>query len=107
MRFRIAALAVLAALVAQPAFAGPSPTLEKVRKNGYLRCGVSEGLPGFANPDAKGEWTGLDVDFCRAMAAAIFNDPKKVRFTPTSAKVRFTALLSGEYDVLSRVTTWT
>ena len=107
MRTRVAALAFLAALIAQPAFAGPSPTLEKVRKNGYLRCGVSEGLPGFANPDAKGEWTGLDVDYCRAIAAAIFNDPKKVRFTPTSAKVRFTALQSGEYEVLSRVTTWT
>jgi general L-amino acid transport system substrate-binding protein len=107
MRLRLALLAVLAAVVAQPAFAAPSPTLEKVRKNGYLRCGVSEGLPGFSNPDAKGNWTGLDVDFCRAIAAAIFNDPSKVRYTPASAKVRFTALTSGEYDVLSRNTTWT
>ena len=79
--------------------AANSPTLEKVKKNGYLRCGVSEGLPGFGQPDNKGEWTGLDVDFCRAIAAAIFNDPKKVRFTPTSAKVRFTALQAGEFDL--------
>ena len=107
MRIRLAALAILTVLAAQPAFAGPSPTLEKIRKNGYLRCGVSEGLPGFSNPDAKGNWTGLDVDFCRALAAAIFNDASKVRYTPSSAKVRFTALLSGEYDVLSRNTTWT
>jgi general L-amino acid transport system substrate-binding protein len=64
-------------------------------------------LPGFASPDAKGNWTGMDVDFCRAVAAAIFNDPKKVRFTPTSAKVRFTVLQSGEVDLLSRNTTWT
>ena len=107
MRIRLAILAFLAAIVAQPAFAGPSPTLEKVRKNGYLRCGVSEGLQGFSSPDAKGNWTGLDVDFCRAIAAVIFNDAQKVRFTPASAKVRFTALQSGEYDVLSRNTTWT
>src|SRR5215475_964240 len=102
MRIRLALLAFLAAAVAQPAWAAPSPTLEKVRKNGYLRCGVSEGLPGFSNPDAKGNWTGLDVDFCRAIASAIFNDPSKVRYTAASAKVRFTALTSGEYDVLSR-----
>ena len=64
-------------------------------------------MPGFGQPDNKGKWTGLDVDFCRAIAAAIFNDPKKVRFTPTSAKVRFTALQAGEFDLLSRNTTWT
>ena len=87
--------------------AANSPTLEKVKKNGYLRCGVSEGLPGFSQPDNKGEWQGLDVDFCRAIASAIFNDAKKVRFTPTSAKVRFTALQAGDFDVLSRNTTWT
>ncbi|MBI1211182.1 MAG: transporter substrate-binding domain-containing protein [Alphaproteobacteria bacterium] len=107
MRIRVAALAFLAAILTQPAFAGPSPTLQKVLKNGYLRCGVSEGLQGFSTPDAKGRWTGLDVDFCRALAAAIFGDAQKVRFTPASAKVRFTALQSGEYDVLSRNTTWT
>ena len=109
MRLSLAPLAavVFALLAAVPALAAGSPTLERVKKNGYLRCGVNEGLPGFANPDAKGNWTGMDVDFCRAIAAAIFNDPKKVRFTPTSAKVRFTALQAGEFDLLSRNTTWT
>jgi general L-amino acid transport system substrate-binding protein len=100
------ALAAAATLAAGPAQAA-SPTLAKVKKNGYLRCGVNEGLPGFANPDAKGNWSGFDVDFCRGMAAAIFNDPNKVRFTPTSAKIRFTVLQTGEVDVLSRNTTWT
>ncbi len=106
MRLLFAALsAFLLAIV--PALAAGSPTLERVKKNGYLRCGVHEGLPGFGSPDSKGNWTGMDVDFCRAIAAAIFNDPKKVRFTPTSAKVRFTVLQSGEVDLLSRSTTWT
>ena len=72
-----------------------------------LSCGVSQGLPGFSTPDDKGNWTGLDVDICRAVAAAIFNDPTKVKFVPLSAKDRFTALQSGEIDVLSRNTTWT
>ena len=72
-----------------------------------LSCGVSQGLPGFSAPDDKGNWTGLDVDLCRAIAAAIFNDPTKVKFVPLSAKDRFTALQSGEIDVLSRNTTWT
>ena len=110
MRLRLTSLAaVLVAfgIAATPVIAANSPTLEKVRKNGFLRCGVSEGLPGFSQPDNKGEWTGMDVDFCRAIASAIFNDPKKVRFTPASAKVRFTALQAGEFDVLSRNTTWT
>jgi len=88
------------------AFAAPSPTLERVKKNGYLRCGVGEGLIGFSAPDAKGHWTGLDADFCRAVAAAIFDDPTKVRFTPTSAKVRFTALQAGDFEILARNTTW-
>lgn len=103
---RFAALALVAAFSAGAALAA-SPTLAKVKKNGFLRCGVNEGLPGFAVPDTKGEWSGFDVDFCRAIAAAIFNDPKKVRFFPTSAKVRFTALQTGDFDVLSRNTTWT
>lgn len=101
-------LAIVLSLAAgaTPVWAGSSPTLERVKKNGFLRCGVNEGLPGFANPDSKGNWSGFDVDFCRALAAVIFNDPGKVRFTPTSAKVRFTALQSGEVDLLSRNTTW-
>ncbi|MCY4381162.1 MAG: amino acid ABC transporter substrate-binding protein [Proteobacteria bacterium] len=82
-------------------------TLAKVMKNGFITCGVSQGLPGFSNPDAKNNWTGIDVDYCRALAAAVFNDTTKVKFIPTSAKDRFTALQSGEVDLLSRNTTWT
>lgn len=82
-------------------------TLKTVTSRGILSCGVSQGLPGFSSPDDKGNWTGLDVDVCRAIAAAIFNDPTKVKFVPLSAKDRFTALQSGEIDVLSRNTTWT
>ena len=82
-------------------------TLKTVKDRGSLICGVSQGLPGFSNPDDKGAWTGLDVDFCRAIAAAIFNDPAKVKYTPLSAKDRFEPLKSGEIDVLSRNTTWT
>ncbi|WP_316203364.1 MULTISPECIES: amino acid ABC transporter substrate-binding protein [unclassified Bradyrhizobium] len=82
-------------------------TLKTVKDRGMLACGVSQGLPGFSAPDDKGNWTGLDVDVCRAIAAAIFNDPTKIKFVPLSAKDRFTALQSGEIDVLSRNTTWT
>jgi general L-amino acid transport system substrate-binding protein len=82
-------------------------TLDDVKSKGYLQCGVSQGLSGFSNFDDKGNWTGIDVDYCRAIAAAIFGDPEKVKFTPLSAKERFTALSSGEIDVLSRNTTWT
>jgi general L-amino acid transport system substrate-binding protein len=82
-------------------------TLNTVKERGSLLCGVSQGLPGFSNPDDKGHWTGLDVDFCRAVAAAIFNDPNKVKFTPLSAKDRFEPLKSGQIDLLSRNTTWT
>jgi general L-amino acid transport system substrate-binding protein len=82
-------------------------TLQNVKDRGTLSCGVSQGLPGFSTPDDKGNWTGLDVDVCRAIAAAIFGDPTKVKFVPLSAKDRFTALQSGEIDVLSRNSTWT
>ena len=82
-------------------------TLDDVRTKGYVQCGVSQGLPGFSNADDSGNWTGIDVDLCRAVAAAIFGDGDKVRFTPLSAKQRFTALSSGEIDILSRNTTWT
>jgi general L-amino acid transport system substrate-binding protein len=97
-------LALAAGLTAQ---AADAQTLKTVKDRGMLSCGVSQGLPGFSSPDDKGNWTGLDVDVCRAIAAAIFNDPTKVKFVPTSAKDRFTALQSGEIDVLSRNTTWT
>jgi len=82
-------------------------TLESVKEKGHLQCGVTSGLPGFSQPDEKGSWTGIDVDTCRAVAAAIFGDAKAVEFTPLTAKERFTALQSGEIDVLSRNTTWT
>ena len=82
-------------------------TLKTIKDRGMVTCGVSQGLPGFSAPDDKGNWTGIDVDICRAVSAAIFNDPTKVKFVPLSAKDRFTALQSGEIDVLSRNTTWT
>jgi general L-amino acid transport system substrate-binding protein len=87
--------------------AATAQTLKTVKDRGMVSCGVGQGLPGFSSPDDKGNWTGLDVDVCRAIAAAIFNDPSKVKFVPLSAKDRFTALQSGEIDVLSRNTTWT
>jgi general L-amino acid transport system substrate-binding protein len=97
-------LALAAGLSTQAATA---QTLKTVKDRGLLSCGVSQGLPGFSSPDDKGNWTGIDVDVCRAIAAAIFNDTSKVKFVPLSAKDRFTALQSGEIDVLSRNTTWT
>ena len=98
----IVALAV--AVVAQNASA---QTLKAVKDRGMLNCGANGTLAGFGLPDAQGKWTGLDVDFCRAIAAAVLNDGDKVKFVPLSAKDRFTALQSGEVDVLARNTTWT
>ena len=82
-------------------------TLDGVRQRGALACGVSTGLAGFGLPDDRGVWRGFDIDDCRAVAAAIFDDPQKIKFTPLSGKDRFTALQSGEVDLLSRNTTWT
>ncbi|MFG6176491.1 amino acid ABC transporter substrate-binding protein [Halomonas sp. THAF12] len=82
-------------------------TLDEVKERGTLRCGVNVGLSGFSSPDENGTWQGLDVQTCRAVSSAIFGDPEKVVFTPLTAKERFTALQSGEIDVLSRNTTWT
>jgi len=87
--------------------ASAGATLDAVKGKGYLQCGVNTSLPGFSNADDKGNWTGLDVDLCRAVAAAVFGDATKVRFTPLTAKERLTALQSGEIDLLSRNTTWT
>src|SRR5215212_2614754 len=98
------ALALAGGLSTQAATA---QTLKTVKDRGMLSCGVHQGLPGFSSPDDKGNWTGLDVDVCRGIAAAILNDPTKVKFVPLSAKDRFTALQSGEIDVLIRNTTWT
>ena len=97
-------LALAAGLSAQ---AAEAQTLKTIKDRGMLSCGVSQGLPGFSSPDDKGNWTGIDVDVCRAIAAAVLNDPTKIKFVPLSAKDRFTALQSGEIDVLSRNTTWT
>lgn len=97
-------LAVAAGFTVQAASA---QTLKAIKDRGMLSCGVTQGLAGFSLPDDKGNWTGLDVDICRAISAAIFNDPSKVKFVPLSAKDRFTALQSGEVDLLSRTTTWT
>ena len=82
-------------------------TLKTVKERGSLLCGVSQGIAGFSLPDDKGNWSGIDVEFCRAIAAAIFNDASKVKFVPLSSKDRFTALQSNAIDVLSRNSTWT
>jgi len=95
---------VAAAFVSTAANAG---TLDNVKKRGMLHCGVSTGLPGFSNPDDKNNWSGIDVDTCRAVAAAVLGDANKVKFTPLTAKERWTALQSSEVDMLSRNSTWT
>jgi general L-amino acid transport system substrate-binding protein len=99
--------ATMMALALVMGAAQASSTLEAVKKKGFVQCGVNTGLPGFSVADDKGQWTGVDVDFCRAVAAAVLNDAKAVKYTPLTAKERLTALQSGEIDVLSRNTTWT
>ena len=105
MKFRRLLTATAAASLA--AGMASAATLDDVKAKGFIQCGVTTGLVGFANPDADGNWNGFDVDYCRALAGAIFNDPDAVKFTPTTGKTRFTALASGEIDVLARNTTWT
>jgi general L-amino acid transport system substrate-binding protein len=104
---RVSIVFTVAAALLCTSVAASAQTMKKVVDRGALICGVSQGLPGFSNPDDKGNWTGFDVDVCRAIAAVIFNNATKVKYTPLSAKDRFTALQSGEIDVLSRNTTWT
>ncbi|WP_225027824.1 amino acid ABC transporter substrate-binding protein [Xinfangfangia pollutisoli] len=101
--------AFLGALAATTVIAGAAMagTLDDVKARGELICGSNTGLTGFGTPDANGNWTGFDVDLCRALAAAIFGDPTKVKFIPTTGETRFTALQSGEVDVLIRNSTWT
>ncbi len=106
-KFSIAMLGALVGLCLSVEASSAQATLKKVKDRGSLVCGVSQGLPGFSNPDDKGNWTGFDVDVCRAVAAAIFNDASKVKFSPLSAKDRFEALKSGDIDVLARNSTWT
>ena len=107
-RRAIVALASLASLASlTTAASAQTKTLDTVKQRGQLSCGVNTGLPGFAAPDDKGVWSGLDVDYCKSIAAAVLGDAGKVRYVPTTPKERFTALQSGEIDVLSRNTTWT
>ncbi|PMR68037.1 amino acid ABC transporter substrate-binding protein [Halomonas heilongjiangensis] len=96
-----------AAVALGTASVASAATLDDTRNRGAVQCGVSDGLPGFSAPDDQGEWQGLDVDVCRAVAAAVFGDAEAVRYISLNAVERFTALQSGEVDVLSRNTTWT
>jgi general L-amino acid transport system substrate-binding protein len=105
--FATCIIAAAAAGVSGAACAQSGKTLDQIKQRGYVICGVNPGLAGFGLPDDKGEWTGLDVDLCRAVTSAIFDDPNKVKFVPLTAKDRFTALQSGEIDVLIRNGTWT
>jgi len=98
---------IVALVVAVAAHGASAQTLKAVKDRGILNCGANGTLAGFGLPDAQGKWTGMDVDFCKAIAAAVLNDAEKVKFVPLSAKDRFTALQSGEVDVLARNTTWT
>jgi general L-amino acid transport system substrate-binding protein len=98
---------LLASVVWHACHAVAQPTLEAIRSKGSVRCGVNTGLAGFAQPDSSGEWRGIDVDVCRAVAAAVLGDAGRVRYTPLTAQQRFTALQSGEVDILSRNTSWT
>jgi general L-amino acid transport system substrate-binding protein len=100
----ISFLAIAAVCAAGSAQAGP--TLDKTRRADALACGVTTGVAGFSVPDSRGQWTGIDVDVCRGIAAAVLGDAQKVRFVPLTAQQRFTALQSGEVDILARVTTW-
>ena len=103
--FLAAAILVAALVAGSPAVR--AQTLAAVKERGTLKCGVGQGLLGFSSQGDQNNWTGFDVDFCRAIAAAIFDDPGKVTFTPLDAANRFSALKSGEIDVLSRNSTWT
>ncbi len=107
MKKTLLALGLGTAMSVAAATAATAGTLADVKAKGFVQCGVSQGLPGFSNADSKGNWAGLDVDICRGIAAAVFGDATKVKYTPLSSKERFTALQSGEIDVLSRNTTWT
>jgi general L-amino acid transport system substrate-binding protein len=108
--FRLIATGLVGALALAATTASvlaQAKTIDTIKQKGMLSCGVSPGVPGFSNPDDKGNWKGFDVDFCRAVSAVLFNDPDKVSYKPLTAKERFTALQSGEVDILSRTTTWT
>ncbi len=100
-------LKISLAAVTACAITASAGTLENVKKDGFIKCGVNNGLPGFSEVGSDKKWKGLDVDVCRSVAAAIFGDADKVKYVPLTGKERFTALQSGEVDILSRNTTWT
>src|ERR671912_1788762 len=104
---RYAFVGLSAIVLCASATPGTAGTLDAVRQRGVLQCGVSEGLFGFSQRNGAGEWSGFDVDFCRAVAGAIFDDRSKVAFVPLSAGERFDALRTGRVDLLSRNSTWT
>jgi general L-amino acid transport system substrate-binding protein len=105
MKLALATSAAATTLISLPAHAGKD--LDAIKKRGELICGVNTGLAGFSAADSQGKWSGMDVDVCRSVAAAILSDANKVRFVPLTAQQRFTALQSGEIDMLARNTTWT
>ncbi len=107
MKKNYLAAAAIASAVLMSSNVNAGTTFDAVKKKGFVQCGVTTGLTGFSAPDDKGNWSGIDVDGCRAVAAAMFGDANAVKFTPLTAKERFTALQSGEIDMLSRNTTWT
>lgn len=105
MKLLFVAALLAAGAVAMPAVAGV--TLDNVKKRGHVLCGVNTSAPGFSSADSQGKWRGLDVNICRSVAAAVLGDADKVKYVPLSSPQRFTALQSGEIDVLARNTTWT
>jgi general L-amino acid transport system substrate-binding protein len=112
LRRRVTALAVTLAAVLGLVLVAPHPAqagqnLDAIKSKGALRCAVNSGLAGFSAPDSKGVWTGIDVDFCKALAAAVLGDANKAQFVPSNTQNRFTLLQSGEVDILTRNTTWT
>src|SRR5512139_1149573 len=104
---RLATVLCVAIAALDPSTAGASDTLSGVKSRGIVRCGVSEGIAGFSQRDASGHWSGIDVDFCRAVAAAVLGDPDKATLVPLRAAARFPALRLGTIDLLVRNTTWT
>tara|TARA_R110002124_G_scaffold63350_12_gene173004 strand:+ start:757 stop:1779 length:1023 start_codon:yes stop_codon:yes gene_type:complete len=107
MQKTLVTIALAASMGLAGATAAQAGILEDVQAKGYIQCGVTGGVAGFSAPDSNNVWTGLEVDYCRALAAAVFNDADAVRFTSLTSQERFTALSAGEIDVLSRTTTWT
>jgi len=102
-----ATAAVLSTAAMAPQSAAAGPILDNIKSKGALRCAVNTGLQGFSAPDSQGKWTGIDAEYCKALAAAILGDANKVEFVPSNTQNRFTLLQSGEVDILSRNTTWT